>query len=120
MRVGNLRWRVTFQKKSIVKDSAGQDVHTWIAFTPSIVRSASIKPLKGAELSEARSIQSQVLTSIMVRYDPEVALIGHEHRIIEHESSPNEIYAIHSVIPLRADGYRWLEFWCSTGLQDLR
>jgi len=118
MQVGNLRHRVTFQKKSTSKDSSGQDVHTWVNFTPTIVRSASIKPLKGQESVEAGAVYAQRLISIMVRFDPQVATIGEEHRIIEHEDSPITVYAIHSVMNID-ERDKWVEFTCSEGLQDI-
>lgn len=116
--IGNLRDRVTFQKKSTSKDSSGQDVHTWVNFSPSIVRSASIKPLKGQESVQADAVFSQTLISIMVRYDPEVATIGAEHRIIEHEKSPNKVYAIKAPPMNHNNRNQWIEFTCSEGLQD--
>jgi len=119
MQVGNLRHRITFRKKSATKDSAGQDVHTWVNFSPSIVRSASIKPLKGQETVHADAVVDQNLISIMVRYDPEVATIRAEHQIIRHEDSPITVYAIHSIMN-RDERDRWVEFTCSEGLQDLR
>jgi len=108
---------VTFQSKSVVKDSSGQDVHTWgDAASPALIRSASIKPIKGREFVEARAVGSEVLISIMVRYDPEVALIDHDDRIIRTDD-PTRIYAIHAVIN-HEERDRWLEFWCSEGKQD--
>lgn len=121
MMVGNLRHRITFQKKQVTKDATGQDVHTWVDFSPDITRSGSIKPIKGQELVEARKISSQVLISIMVRYDPEVSVITGAHRIVRYdENSPLAItnkYAIHAVMN-HEERDRWLEFWCSEGLQD--
>jgi len=116
MLVGNLRHRVTFKKKQTSKDSSGQDVHTWVTFSPSIVRSASIKPIKGQESVEARGVYSQVLFSIMVRYDPETATITNDHRIDETDDA-TRIFAIHNVINIE-ERNEWLEFWCSEGLQD--
>ena len=116
MMVGNLRHQVTFQQKQTSKDSTGQDVHTWVAFSPTIIRSASIKPLRGQELVEARKIGTEVLVSIMVRYDPEVITIGHEHRMIMTADSSRK-FAIHAVIN-HEERNRWVEFWCSEGLQD--
>ena len=118
MQVGNLRQRITFQKKTFSgKDSSGEDTYTWTDFSPTIVRSASIKPIKGQELIEARATHNQTLISIMVRYDPEVSEVGTEHRIIEHEDSPVTIYAIHAVMNHDMRD-RWVEFWCSEGLLD--
>ena len=119
MQVGNLRHRVTFQTKSTVQDSTGQGVHTWADSSPILTRSASIKPLKGQELIEARRVESLVLISVMVRYDPAVAEITAEDRIVRTDHSPMKIYAIHAVIN-HEERDRWLEFWCSEGLQDTR
>jgi SPP1 family predicted phage head-tail adaptor len=117
MRVGNLRHRIIAQKKQTTKDSTGQDVHTWVAFSTPLARSASIRPLKGQELVEARKLGTQVLTSIMVRYDPETAAITHAHRFVREDDS-NRKYAIHAIMN-HYELDRWLEFWCSEGLQDL-
>lgn len=120
MRIGRLRHRITFQQKSTSKDSTGQDVHSWVNFSPTLTRSASIRPFKGKELVEARGVQSEIQTSIMVRYDSETALVDHDDRIVRTRSDGTQtFYAIHAVIN-HFERDRWLEFWCSVGLQDQR
>lgn len=123
MQIGNLKDRITFQRKSFSgKASTGQDLYTWADFSPTIVRSASIKPIKGDEIVEARGTRVRVQHSIMVRYDPEVATVSEQDRIIEHEDSPVTVYSIHAIMKRRGVyevGDKWLEFWCTQGLQDL-
>lgn len=118
MRIGNLRHRVRFQQKSTTKDSTGQDVYTWVDFDTTLTRSASIKPFKGKELVEARGVYSEVQTSIMVRYDSETKLVDFDDRIVHTRSDGTQsIYAIYAVIN-HYERDRWIEFWCSEGLQD--
>lgn len=116
MQPGNLRTPVIFQEKSASKDSRGQDVHTWVPFSPTIKRSASIKPIRGREVMEARAVSSELLVSIMVRYDSDTAAITPElHRVVEQETGI--AYAIHAVSNID-NRNEWLEFSCSEGLKD--
>lgn len=117
MQVGKLRHRITFQRKAVSgKASSGQDIYTWSDFSPSIIRTASIKPIKGQEGVEARAVYNQSLVSIMVRFDPEVATVTAADRIIQTDDN-SRIYAIHNIMN-HEEQDRWVEFWVSEGLQD--
>lgn len=116
MQIGQLDRRITFQHATTVKDSSGQDIKTWVPFSPTVIRSASIKPLQGREVFEARTVTAETPLSIVVRYDSDTNSIDPElHRIVENESG--DVYAIHSKSDYRLE-HRWIEFWCSKGMKD--
>lgn len=118
MQIGKLRHRIKFQTKQYSKASTGQDEHTWVDMSPVVERSASIKPFKGTEVVEARGEFNELLVSIMLRYDPEVAAITASERIVRLDESPARVYAIQAIIN-HNEGDRWLEFWCSEGIKDV-
>lgn len=117
MQIGNLRKKVTFQHKVVSgKNSAGEDQFTWVPFSPSIVRSASIKPTAGEEVRESRAISSVVSYSIMVRYDSQVnTIVAESHRIVENDTG--KAFAIHAILN-HDNRNEWLEFFCSEGAKD--
>lgn len=70
VRSGDLRNRITFQRRQNGQDSTGQPIETWVnAFTCW----ADIDPLTGRELLAAQQIQSTVTHNIQVRYRKELA-----------------------------------------------
>lgn len=116
MQPGNLRTPITFQYRAVTgKDSSGGDIFTWVAFSPNITRSSSKKPLKGREVFEARADYGEDPVSFVVRYDPTVATVTDEHRILDVQTG--EVFAIHSIQNWRGLN-EWLEFWTTTGTKD--
>lgn len=70
IRSGELRHRVTFQRRITAQDSTGQAVESWQdAFTAW----ADVSPLNGRELIAAQQLQSSVTHMITVRYRSELA-----------------------------------------------
>jgi SPP1 family predicted phage head-tail adaptor len=70
MRSGDLRKRVTLQRRDTTKDSYGQQVNTW-ADVATVW--ASIEGLSARELLAAQSVQSEVSHRITVRYRSELS-----------------------------------------------
>ena len=71
MRSGDLRKRVTFQVRSTVSDTYGQQSTVW---TELLTTWASIEGLSARELYTAQSVQSEVTHTITVRYRAEFAM----------------------------------------------
>lgn len=65
MEAGALRHRVTIQKKSVTRNSYGEEVVTWVTHCQAW---ASIEPLQGREFIEARLAQAEVTDRIKIRY----------------------------------------------------
>ncbi len=66
MRPGELRHHIELQENTPTTDAAGQNVDSWATVS---WLWASIQPLSGRELEQARQIVSEVTMKITVRYD---------------------------------------------------
>lgn len=64
MKIGNLRHRITIQKKSATRDSYGAETISWTTY---LTVWAAIEPLRGREYMEARQVQADVDTRIRMR-----------------------------------------------------
>lgn len=65
MRIGELRHRVSIQKKRITEDELKQQTENWADIATVW---ASIEPLSGREYFSARQENSEVTTKITIRY----------------------------------------------------
>ena len=65
MEAGSLRKRITIQKKSVAKNSYGEEVITWVTHCQAW---AQIEPLSGREFLEARQIQAEGMVRFTLRY----------------------------------------------------
>ena len=69
MRTGDLRERVTFQKKSVTRNTVNEEVVTWVDV---VTVWAQIEPLVGREFLDQRQMASQITTRIRIRYRPNI------------------------------------------------
>ena len=65
MEAGVLRKRITIQKKSVTKNSYGEEVITWVTHCQAW---AQMEPLSGREFLEARQIQAEGMVRFTLRY----------------------------------------------------
>ena len=76
MEAGALRKRITIQKKSVTKNSYGEEVITWVTHCQAW---AQIEPLSGREFLEARQIQAEGMVRFTLRYqagiEPEMRVL---------------------------------------------
>lgn len=71
MRIGNLRRRITFQARSGVVDSFGQQQTSWVDLLTAVP--AELEALAGRELQVAQAINAEVTHRVTVRYHPQLA-----------------------------------------------
>lgn len=90
MRAGDLRNRITIQSKTVVQNTFGEEVITWIDFATVW---AAIEPLRGREFLDAEMSTSEITTKIIIRQRDG---ISPEMRVL-HGST---IYNIRAVIPV--------------------
>jgi SPP1 family predicted phage head-tail adaptor len=76
MEAGSLRKRITIQKKSVARNSYGEEVITWVTHCQAW---AQMEPLSGREFLEARQIQAEAMVRITLRYqagiEPEMRVL---------------------------------------------
>lgn len=101
MRAGELRERVTLQRKSVTRDSYGAEVITW---TDIATVWASVAPLRGREFLEQRRDGNEVTTRITLRYRSSLEPI---HRAVHRSTT----YDVQSVIH-KETRFRELELMC--------
>lgn len=65
MRAGNLRHRIGIQKKSITKNSYGENVTSW---TTDAIVWAAIWPVSGKEYFNAQQVQAGITHKIRIRH----------------------------------------------------
>jgi len=70
MEAGALRKRITIQKKSVTKNSYGEEVITWVTHCQAW---AQIEPLTGREFLESRQIQAEGMVRVTMRYQSGIA-----------------------------------------------
>ena len=66
MRAGDLRHRISIQKRTTAQDSFGAQQTTW---TDVLQCWAHVAPLSGRELFAAQAVQSETTHSIVIRYN---------------------------------------------------
>ena len=101
MEAGVLRNRITIQKKSVTRNSYGEEVITWVTHCQAW---AQIEPLSGREFLEARQIQAEGMVRFTMRYQ---AGIAPEMRVLDG----SEIFNIQSVIHVEERG-REIQLMC--------
>lgn len=72
MQAGDLRHRVTFQRRSKEEDGFGEQATGWIDVVAGV--SAAIVPLNGRELIAAQAIMSETTHQVTIRYHPALAV----------------------------------------------
>ena len=90
MRAGRLRHKVSIQSATEARDAHGGVTRSW---SESASVWASIEPLSGRELSEARQIAAETTHRIRLRY---LSSLAPDQRIV-HDSRTFEIVSIANV-----------------------
>jgi SPP1 family predicted phage head-tail adaptor len=76
MEAGELRHRITVQKKVVTRDTYGAETITWTTHCKAY---AAILPLVGREFLEARQTQAEMITKMRIRYqagiEPEMRVL---------------------------------------------
>jgi SPP1 family predicted phage head-tail adaptor len=109
---GQLRERVTFQRRGVVDDGYGNEVSgPWAdVFTVA----ANIRPARGREEVLAQRLQGVRPTEIEVRWSSQTVPIQPEWRAV-NARKPSEIYNIHDIRD--PDGKRaWNILTCTLGV----
>lgn len=107
MRAGDLNKRVTIERRATTQDTFGGQDATWS--TVAVVW-AGIQPMTGRELFAAQSVESEVTTQIVMRYQ---AGITAKMRV----NYSGRLFNIHAVLD-ENERHRELTLLCSEGLND--
>lgn len=108
---GQLRERVTVQRRSEVSDGAGNYLSDWANLYTSLP--ARIIPLRGGETVIASKLQGTGIVNIVVRYSSESAAVTTEDRIVHGSETYNIRY-----ISNEDERDRFLTFMCERGVAD--
>jgi SPP1 family predicted phage head-tail adaptor len=65
MRIGDLRHRVTLQKKTITEDALKQQSEAWVSVATVW---AAVEPLSGREYFAAKQVNAEISVRITIRY----------------------------------------------------
>lgn len=90
MRAGWLRERVVVQKKSVTRNTYGEEVIAWVEVD---TYWAAVEPLRGREYMEGRQLDAAIDTRIRIRYDN--IGIGPEMRVTYRNHVYNIIAVVH-------------------------
>lgn len=130
IRSGDLRERVTIQRKSVTRNSFGEEVESWspIAGGPSLWPAgatlnpllqsaraavwAKVEPLAGRERLMAQQMGSTADVRVTIRYRSDVAVTD---RLV-WRGKPLDITSVADVGARR----QWLELMCVAGVRDGR
>jgi len=88
MKIGELRHRVTLQKKSVVKDGEGIPTETW-ADVCSVM--AAVEPLRGREYFVAAAANAENTIRVRIRYRSDVTAdmrVLYGTRLLQIKSPP--------------------------------
>ncbi len=107
---GNLRHRITFDKRAEVDDGFGNTQAGW---AEQFTVWAEVKAKLGGEAVTAARLQSQNTVNITVRASSKTRLIREDWRA--RDQSEGTEYAIRSIID-PDDGGAWIEILCQTGV----
>lgn len=106
-RIGRLRHRVTFEKPdgpAATRAASGQLVEDWVDVATVW---ASVEPLSGRELFQARQVQADVTHRVYVRYRDDVRANAARWRLVHR----GRTFAIVSAVDL-VERERFLELLC--------
>lgn len=110
LRAGDLRERISVQRKSVTRNSIGEEVVTWPEY---VELWAQAEPLRGREFFAAAQMQSSVEMRFRIRYRADLAV--DTDRVVWRGT----VYDIRSVID--ADARRNVtELMCASGVHDAR
>jgi SPP1 family predicted phage head-tail adaptor len=109
VQAGRFRHRVTLQKQSSGRDSAGGVVTLWTNFAVGVP--AAISPVSGREILTAQQIAADVSTEIAIRWRPGV---DETMRVLHND----ETYGIVSVIADGDSGRKVLTLSCTRRKAD--
>lgn len=112
MRSGDLRHRVTFQRRSTVTDSFGAQSETW---TDVATAWADISPLSGRELLAAQAVNVEISHTVTIRYQAQFA--GPKAVAAMRIVYGDRIFNIHSSLDVD-ERHRELKLTCSEGLNN--
>lgn len=65
MRAGDLRRRISIQRRNTTQDTFGQAIPTWMDV---VVCWAGIEPLAGRELVTAQAVNAEITHQVVIRY----------------------------------------------------
>lgn len=65
MKIGDLRNRVTLQRRVVTRNAIGDEIETW---TKVACVYADVHPIRGREFLSLREMQSDITTRITIRY----------------------------------------------------
>jgi SPP1 family predicted phage head-tail adaptor len=102
MQAGRLRRRVTIQKKTVTRNSYGEEMIVWVDVATVW---AAVEPLSGREFIEGRQVVADVSTRIRIRHRPG---IRPEMRVTWGE----RVYTIQAVLD-HLDRSRELHLMCT-------
>ena len=105
IQAGRFRHRVTIQKRTTGRDSAGGIVESWTDFLTGVP--AVVEPASGREFFLARQIASTVDTSITIRWRPGIS----ETMRVLHGS---DVYDITAVLPDGDSGRKTISMMCTS------
>ncbi len=104
IQAGRFRHRITIQRRTTTRDSAGGIVETWTNFATGVP--AVVEPASGREFFIARQIESTVDTSITIRWRPGIS----ETMRVLHGS---DAYDITAVLPDGDSGRKTISMMCT-------
>ena len=107
MQAGQLRKRLTIQKRSTVQDSYGQPSTSW---SDVVTVWGAVEPLSGRELMAAEAVQSEITHQVIIRY---IAGITSKMRVLYG----TRIFDIQNVLD-ENERHRMLTLLCLEGLSD--
>lgn len=108
MRTGNLRRRISIQRKDTARDSYGQPNLVWVLVAEVW---ADIQPLSGRELEIAQAMNAEITHQVTVRYREGITAamrIVYQGRFFNITSPPLDVDMRH----------KEMQLMCSEGLND--
>ncbi|WLE60239.1 phage head closure protein [Burkholderia plantarii] len=107
LRIGNFNRRVSLQEPQVTRDSAGQEIPTWVEIGRPWV---DIRSLSGREYATSGTVVSGATVSIRFRYRTDLTS---RMRVVQGET----IYNMLAVLPDER-GREYVDVPCNTGVND--
>lgn len=117
LRIGDLRRRISFQKRTSTLDSYGQQSTTWIDVLTNVP--AAIEGLGGSERLAAQAINAEATHTVTVRYHDKLAdpIATASMRIVYVSGALTRLFNIASVQNID-ERNRVIRMTCSEGLNQ--
>lgn len=111
MQAGRYRHRVTLQRRTDSQDPGGQVVYSYVDAEEAWAR---IAPLTGREFISAQQVQSEVTTTIYVRWRDGIDETWRVKHVVKHDESPQwfDVYDVVAAMPDEKTGRRELKLMC--------